>query len=123
MTNEDITKELTDLKITIQGYSARVDAQNTITNNRLATIDEKLCKQNGRVGKLEDESIKRNEVVQEFHSFKESYKDVPQQIRKLEDSNLSSASIKRWFAAAIAITGTVVGIIFTVLNYFMKSGR
>ena len=123
MTNEDITKELTDLKITIQGYSARVDAQNTITNNRLATIDEKLCKQNGRVGKLETESIKRNEVVQEFHSFKESYKDVPQQIRKLEDSNLSSASIKRWFAAAIAITGTVVGIIFTVLNYFMKSGR
>ena len=121
MTNEDITKELTDLKITIQGYSARVDAQNTITNNRLATIDEKLCKQNGRVGKLEDESIKRNEVVQEFHSFKESYKDVPQQIRRLEDSNLSSASIKRWFAAAIAITGTVVGIIFTVLNYFMKA--
>lgn len=121
MTNEDITKELTDLKITIQGYSARVDAQNTITNNRLATIDEKLCKQNGRVGKLEDESIKRNEVVQEFHAFKEAYKDVPQQIRKLEDSNLSSASIKRWFAAAIAITGTVVGIIFTVLNYFMKA--
>ena len=123
MTNEDITKELTDLKITIQGYSARVDAQNTITNNRLATIDEKLCKQNGRVGKLETESIKRNEVVQEFHAFKEAYKDVPQQIRRLEDSNLSSASIKRWFAAAIAITGTVVGIIFTVLNYFMKSGR
>lgn len=121
MTNEDITKELTDLKITIQGYSARVDAQNTITNNRLQTIDEKLCKQNGRVGKLEDESIKRNEVVQEFHSFKESYKDVPQQIRKLEDSNLSSASIKRWFAAAIALTGTIVGIVVTVLNFIMKA--
>jgi hypothetical protein len=121
MTNEDITKELTDLKITIQGYSARVDAQNIITNNRLQTIDEKLCKQNGRVGKLEDESIKRNEVVQEFHSFKESYKDVPQQIRKLEDSNLSSASIKRWFAAAIALTGTIVGIVVTVLNFIMKA--
>ena len=122
MTNEDITKELTDLKITIQGYSARVDAQNTITNNRLQTIDEKLCKQNGRVGKLEDESIKRNGVVQEFHSFKESYKDVPQQIRKLEDESLSSKSIKKWIIATITLTATITGIIFTVLNYFMKSG-
>lgn len=122
MTNEDITKELTDLKITIQGYSARVDAQSTITNNRLQNIDEKLCKQNGRVGKLEDESIKRNGVVQEFHSFKESYKDVPQQIRKLEDESLSSKSIKKWIIATITLTATITGIIFTVLNYFMKSG-
>lgn len=122
MTNEDIAKELTDLKILVQGYSARVDAQNTITNNRLQTIDEKLCKQNGRVGKLEDESIKRNEVVQEFHAFKESYKDVPQQIRKLEDESLSSKSIKKWIIATITLTATITGIIFTVLNYFMKSG-
>jgi len=114
MTNEDIAKELTDLKILVQGYSARVDAQNTITNNRLATIDEKLCKQNGRVGKLEDR-------ITPLENHVENTKELPTKIRQLEDSNLSSASIKRWFAAAIALTGTIVGIVVTVLNFIMKA--
>ena len=113
MTNEDITKELTDLKITIQGYSARVDAQNTITNNRLQTIDEKLCKQNGRVGKLEDRVVPlENHLV--------NTAELPEKIRRLEDENLSNRSIKKsmllMFTSGIALGGLVVAVIKLIIG-------
>lgn len=108
MTNEDITKELTDLKITIQGYSARVDAQNTITNNRLQTIDEKLCKQNGRVGKLEDR-------ITPLENHVENTVELPEKIRRLEDDSLSNKSVKKFmayiFTAGVALGGLVVAVI------------
>ena len=108
MTNEDITKELTDLKITIQGYSARVDAQNTITNNRLQTIDDKLCKQNGRVGKLEDRVVPlENHLV--------NTAELPEKIRQLEDEALSNRSVKKFmllmFTSGCALGGLVVAVI------------
>ena len=108
MTNEDITKELTDLKITIQGYSARVDAQNTITNNRLQTIDDKLCKQNGRVGKLEDRVVPlENHLV--------NTAELPEKIRQLEDEALSNRSVKKFmllmFTSGCALGGLVVTVI------------
>ena len=109
MTNEDITKELTDLKITIQGYSARVDAQNTITNNRLQTIDEKLCKQNDRVGKLEDR-------VTPLENHVENTKELPTKIRQLEDTNLSNKAVKKFMAYMFASGMTLGGLVVAVLK-------
>lgn len=108
MTNEDITKELTDLKITIQGYSARVDAQNTITNNRLQTIDEKLCKQNGRVSKLEDR-------ITPLENHVKNTEELPNKIRQLEDEALSNRSVKKFmllmFTSGCALGGLVVAVL------------
>lgn len=113
MTNEDITKELTDLKITIQGYSARVDAQNTITNNRLQTIDEKLCKQNGRVGKLEDR-------ITPLENHVENTKELPIKIRQLEDSNLSNKSIRKFmmymFASGMTLGAAIISLLKLILG-------
>ena len=113
MTNEDITKELTDLKIIIQGYSARVDAQNTITNSRLATIDEKLCKQNGRVGKLEDR-------ITPLENHVANTTELPSKIRKLEDESLSNRSVKKFmllmFTSGVALGGLIVGIIRLIIG-------
>lgn len=113
MTNEDITKELTDLKITIQGYSARVDAQNTITNNRLQTIDEKLCKQNGRVGKLEDR-------ITPLENHVENTKELPNKIRQLEDSNLSNKSIRKFmmymFASGMTLGAAIISLLKLILG-------
>ena len=112
MTNEDITKELTDLKITIQGYSARVDAQNTITNNRLQTIDEKLCKQNGRVDKLEDRVVPlENHLV--------NTAELPEKIRRLEDENLSNRSVKKFMAYMFASGMTLGAAIISLLKLIL----
>ena len=112
MTNEDITKELTDLKITIQGYSARVDAQNTITNNRLQTIDEKLCKQNGRVGKLEDR-------ITPLENHLVNTAELPEKIRRLEDENLSNRSVKKFMAYMFASGMTLGAAIISLLKLIL----
>jgi len=113
MTNEDITKELTDLKITIQGYSARVDAQNIITNNRLQTIDEKLCKQNGRVGKLEERMTPLENHVKNTEA-------LPNKIRQLEDSNLSNKSIRKFmmymFASGMTLGAAIISLLKLILG-------
>ena len=112
MTNEDITKELTDLKITIQGYSARVDAQNTITNNRLQTIDEKLCKQNNRIGKLEDRMTPVENHVK-------NTKELPNKIRQLEDTNLSNKAVKKFMAYMFASGMTLAAAIISLLKLIL----
>ena len=122
MTDNELITALNDLKINISAYRAETTAQNCITNAALAGVNQRLDKINGKVGEHEKIINDRGLVVQEFKDFKESYKDVPQQIRKLEDDALSSKSIKKWLAASVGITATVVSIIFTVLNYIMKSG-
>ena len=122
MTDNEILTAINELKINISAYRAETTAQSCITNAALAGINTRLDKINGKVGEHEKIINDRGLVVQEFKDFKESYKDVPQQIRKLEDDSLSSKSIKKWLAASVGITATIVSIIFTVLNYIMKSG-
>ena len=122
MTDNEILTALTDLKIQVSAYRAENTAQNTITNAALAGVNQRLDKINGKVGEHEKTINDRSLVVEEFHNFKESMKEVPTQIRHLEDNQLSQQSIKKWVVTSIGITATVVSIIFTVLNYFMKSG-
>lgn len=115
MTDNELITALTDLKIQVSAYRAEATAQNTVTNAKLISIESHLAKQNGRVGKLE-------ERVTPLENHCKNTEELPTKIRKLEDSQLTQDSIKRWVVGAIGITATVVSIIFTVLNYFMKSG-
>jgi hypothetical protein len=122
MTDNELITALTDLKINIGAYRAEMSAQNLVTNTRLLNIDNHLATLNGRTGALEKSSNERMLAVAAFNHHLEDAKEerLPEKVRALEDSQLSTASIKKWVAASIAITGTVVSIIFTIINYFAK---
>lgn len=122
MTDNELLTALTDLKIQVSAYRAENTAQNTITNAALVGVNARLDKINGKVGDHEKTINDRSLVVQEFKDFKKDFECVPEKIRHLEDNQLSQTSIRKWVVTSIGLTATIVSIIFTVLNYFMKSG-
>lgn len=108
MTDNEILTALTDLKISLGAYRAEVTAQNTVTNAKLLSIEEKICKQNGRVGKLEDRMTPlENHLV--------NTAELPDKIRQLEDEALSNRSVKKFmllmFTSGCALGGLVVAVI------------
>jgi len=108
MTDEQLLTAITDLKIQVSAYRAEVTAQNTVTNAKLISIDEKLCKQNGRVGKLE-------ERMTPLENHVANTEKLPDKIRQLEDEALSNRSVKKFmllmFTSGCALGGLVVAAI------------
>ena len=121
MTDNEILTAINELKINVSAYRAEATAQSCITNAALQGIGARLDKINGKVGEHEKTINDRGLVVQQFMDFKESYKEVPDKIRHLEDNQLSQSSIKKWVVTSIGLTATIVSIIFTVLNFIMKA--
>ena len=113
MTNEEIGAAITDLKISLGAYRAEVTAQNTVTNAKLLSIDEKLCKQIERVGKLEDRMTPLENHV-------ENTKELPTKIRQLEDSNLSNKAVKKFmaymFASGMSLGAAIISLLKLILG-------
>ena len=113
MTNEEIGAAITDLKISLGAYRAEVTAQNTVTNAKLISIEEKICKQNGRVGKLEDRMTPLENHVK-------NTKELPNKIRQLEDSNLSNKSIRKFmmymFASGMTLGAAIISLLKLILG-------
>lgn len=93
----------------MSGVHARTEAKFEIIEIKLNHILEQTTKTNGRVGVLEKDN-------QDFKHHVSSTNNYDNKIRALEDNQLSQRSIKKWIAASIAITGTVMGIIFIVFK-------
>jgi len=113
MTNEEIGAAITDLKISLGAYRAEVTAQNTVTNAKLLSIEEKICKQNGRVGKLEDRVVPlENHLV--------NTAELPEKIRRLEDENLSNRSVKKFmaymFASGMSLGAAIISLLKLILG-------
>ncbi len=108
MTDNEILTAINDLKIQVGTYRAEVTAQNTVTNAKLISIDEKLCKQNGRVGKLE-------ERMTPLENHVANTEKLPDKIRQLEDEALSNRSVKKFmllmFTSGVGLGGLVVAVI------------
>ena len=112
MTNEEIGAAITDLKISLGAYRAEVTAQNTVTNAKLLSIEEKICKQNGRVDKLEDRVVPlENHLV--------NTAELPEKIRRLEDENLSNRSVKKFMAYMFASGMTLGAAIISLLKLIL----
>ena len=109
MTDNELITALTDLKIQVSAYRAEVTAQNTVTNAKLLSIDEKLCKQNGRVGKLEDR-------ITPLENHLVNTAELPEKIRRLEDENLSNRSVKKFMAYMFASGMTLGAAIISLLK-------
>jgi len=113
MTNEEIGAAITDLKISLGAYRAEVTAQNTVTNAKLLSIEEKICKQNGRVDKLEDRVVPlENHLV--------NTAELPEKIRRLEDENLSNRSVKKFMAYMFASGMTLGAAIISLLKIILR---
>jgi len=112
MTNEEIGAAITDLKISLGAYRAEVTAQNTVTNAKLLSIEEKICKQNGRVGKLEDRMTPLENHVK-------NTKELPNKIRQLEDTNLSNKAVKKFMAYMFASGMTLAAAIISLLKLIL----
>ena len=113
MTNEEIGAAITDLKISLGAYRAEVTAQNTVTNAKLLSIEEKICKQNGRVGKLEDR-------ITPLENHVENTKELPNKIRQLEDTNLSNKAVKKFmaymFASGMSLGAAIISLLKLILG-------
>ena len=112
MTNEEIGAAITDLKISLGAYRAEVTAQNTVTNAKLISIEEKICKQNGRVGKLEDRMTPLENHVK-------NTEELPNKIRQLEDTNLSNKAVKKFMAYMFASGMTLAAAIISLLKLIL----
>jgi len=112
VTNEEIYTALTDLKIQVSAYRAEVTAQNTVTNAKLLSIDEKLCKQNNRVGKLE-------ERMTPLENHVKNTEELPNKIRQLEDTNLSNKAVKKFMAYMFASGMTLGAAIISLLKLIL----
>ena len=112
MTNEEIGAAITDLKISLGAYRAEVTAQNTVTNAKLLSIEEKICKQNGRVGKLEDR-------ITPLENHLVNTAELPEKIRRLEDENLSNRSVKKFMAYMFASGMTLGAAIISLLKLIL----
>jgi hypothetical protein len=115
MKNEEICDKLSEIQVKFSTYHAEVNAQNTVTNAALIGINEHLKQLNSKVA-THEKIINDNQIIlHDYNSYKDNRKDLPERVRKLEDCNLSNASIKKAMAAmfggGIALGGIAIAII------------
>ena len=114
--------EKDDLKIMM----VEVNAQYKIIDTKLDGINAHLAHINGSVQKHEEQIMEalteraKNRQVQR-DNFKDLDELVPK-VRRLEDQQLTSRSIKKWIATSVALTGTLIGLIYTVYQLLQNAG-
>lgn len=101
MFNNEMKQELRQiLKDNTKSIVLQVEANFEILNIKLDNLSKDLNHLDSTVDEL-----KRK--VYDIETIK---------IRKLEDNALKTSTIKKWLVSSVAITGTIVGIIFTLLR-------
>ena len=104
---------------------AKVDTQYRVIETKLGSIDNHLQRINGSVGKHEEQIqealIERAKNRQEQKDRVKDFDEMVPKVRALEDHQLSSRSIKKWIAAAVALTGTVIGLFYTLYQLLQNS--
>lgn len=109
----------------MNGLTTLINAQSTATHELIGEVNKRLDKLNGKVNKHEDqitealiERAKNREEQKNQANIHYALCPNSPKIRAIEDNMLSAKSIKRWIAASIAITGTLVAIVFSIFKIF-----
>jgi hypothetical protein len=89
----------------LHGVQMNIDANATVTNDRIDGIIKRLDKLNGSVGELWTESNKRADVIKEFRQHQKFGQWVH----------------KNWWAVALIFIGAVV-LIVTLIDYIGLRG-
>lgn len=120
MNTEDISKQLTELQISIGAYRAETSAQSTITNARLESIDNHLKDLNGKVAshekRLNDADTSHAvDVANEANYDTNRAKNCPQlqRIENLEKDKVVKLGVKQFLIGTVGIVSIMLGIAFT----------
>jgi len=104
----------------------KVGAQHEIINAKLDGINAHLKGINGKVQRHEEQIFEalsergRNRQLQS-DNFKD-LEDLIPKVRQLEDSQLTSMTIKKWIIGSVAVTGTLIAIVTTIIKFITESG-
>lgn len=112
MTKED--KEF--LNSILETHSARIDGKFDVINNKLDNIEKQTTKTNGRVSKLE-ENVQVLNIKDQNHIM---YCPQQNRIKTLEDEQISSKSIKKFFYAGVGIIVGLGGLILAIIEIVLK---
>ena len=98
----------------LSGYHAKVDAQNTITNDALIRIDKKFEKLNGSVAE-------NRKVINE--NLPHTIDKCPQTevIESLKVNMISGKAIKTAIISSVGVTGTLFAIFFILYKLITNS--
>ena len=111
-----------DIKIIL----VKVDSQYKVIETKLGSIDNHLKRINGSVGKHEEQIQEAlPERARNRQEQRERVKDLDEMIpkvRALEDQQLSTKSVKKWIATSVALTGTVLGLFYTIYQILQNAG-
>ena len=117
---EDLYRSMVELQIKTNESISKLYAQNEVANNKLEGILEHLTKLNSKVATHEKIINERAEAVSDLKHLQSIVAPIPEQIRALEDCNLSNKSIKRFmgtmFSAGIALGGLIVSVVTIILK-------
>ena len=93
---------------------------------KLTNIDEHLARQNGTIKKHDDqiqEALQwRAKKYAQVDEYIQDLDELKPKVRKLEDNQLTSKSIKRWLIGSVAVMGTLVAVALAVFNLIQQSG-
>jgi hypothetical protein len=134
MSNQEITaiRELFNEKMS--GLTTIMNAHFMALSDRLDTMEKKYESESERIRQLEKQEIthesrcpqsKKIEIINkeiiDFKNHVTNTHDYDMKIRNLEDTQLTQKSIRKWIIGSVAITGTVVGILFALFKVFIES--
>lgn len=116
----------------MSGIHAITIAQNDKINIKLDGLALRMDMINGRIGKNEDKIEGHdnviNQALQERLANRQKqemmFAKLPEleiAVRKLQDEQLSTASIKKWIVGSVAIIGTLLGILWVSINIYLKT--
>lgn len=96
----------------------RANGQFKVIDTKLDGINQRLDKINGSVGKHEEKINNTAIVIADYMDHIKQGEEISKRIRSLEDNQLSHIAIKKWIVGTIGITGGIVAILYTFVQYF-----
>lgn len=80
--------------------------------NLLSEIKQQVTRTNGRVTELEKKS--ETHYVSCPHA-----PEINKKVRAIEDNMLSTRAVKAWILGSVAVTGTIIGIVFIIVKLYL----
>jgi hypothetical protein len=101
----------------------RTTGQFNVIDCKLDLIGQRLDKLNGTVAKHEKIINERAVIVADYMDHIKESANTEKRIRTLEDQQLSNSSIKKWIVTTVGVTGALIGIVYTLLQFFVLNSQ
>ena len=100
--------------------NAKTEGQFMVIDTKLDGITQRLDKINGTVANHEKRINDHDIIITDYVNHLKDTEIIQGKIRIMEDTQLTSKSIKKWVIGTILIVVTLLGIVTTVLELTSK---